>query len=124
MAGRRSLSFVPVLAVAVGLGLSTHEAIADDPDQPARAERCATRLSIALLGESPSAALLSSPDPQAQTADMLKTPGFRERFARFVNAPYNRDPGTTPGQDASYWLARRILETGRPWRDLFVGPFN
>jgi hypothetical protein len=121
---RRALSFVPVIAVAIGLGMSAHEASADDPDVAARAERCATRLSIALLGESASPALRGAVDPQAQVADLLKSPSFRERFARFVNATFNRDPGNTPGQDAAYWLTKRVLEDGKPWRDLFVGPYN
>ncbi len=124
-ARRRSLaSALPLLAVAMGLGLSAREASAEDPDQAAHAERCATRLSIAILGESPAAALRSSPDPQSQIGSLLVAPAFREKLARFVNASFNRIPGASPGEDAPYWLTLRILEKGRPWRDLFVGPYD
>src|SRR5262245_1972400 len=70
-------------AVAIGLRMSAHEASADAPDGAADAERFATRLSIPLLGESAAPALRSAVDPQAQVAELLKSPSFRERFARF-----------------------------------------
>jgi hypothetical protein len=122
MLGRR-LASIPVLGVALGVGL-VHEANADDPDQVARAERCATRLSIAFLGDSASITLRSATDPQSQVGTLLQQPAFRERFARFVNATYNRDPGKRPAEDSAYWLSRQILEQGKPWRELFVGPYN
>lgn len=120
----RRFDLVPFLAIAITVGLATHNASADDPDRAARAERCAMRLSIALLGEAPSPPLRSSADPQAQIPEMLKAPAFREKLARFVNATYNREPGQRSAQDAPYWLARTVLERGRPWRELFVGPYG
>lgn len=121
---RRTLAFVPLLAAAISIGLSTDRARADDPDRAARAERCATRLSIALLGESPTSSLFASADPQSQVDVMVRSPAFREKFARFVNATYNRDPGRRPIEDAPYWLTLHLLERGRPWRELFTGPYN
>jgi hypothetical protein len=120
----RTLVFVPVLAACLAFGLSTDEAKADDPDRAAQAERCATRLSIALLGQSPAASLLESTDPQSEVEALVRTPAFREKFARFVNATYNRDPGRRPAEDAPYWLALHLLERGRPWRELFVGKYG
>lgn len=114
----------PVVAIAAGIALATHEASADDPDQPARAERCATRLSIAILGESPSAALRTAGDPQASVPALLAMPEFREKFARFINATYNRSPGDSEGADAPYYLAKHLLEQGKPWKDLFIGPYD
>lgn len=120
---RRRLAWIPVVAVAIGF-LSTHEVKADDPDQIAHAERCATRLSIAITGESPDAALSSNVDPQSQVGALLAKPTFQEKFARFINATYNRDPGQSPAADAPYWMAKHILENKRPWRDMFVGPYK
>lgn len=124
MLTRRRLAWIPLVGVAIGFGLAAHEVKADDPDQAARAERCATRLSIAITGESPNATLRSATDPQAQTGSLLSTPAFQEKLARFINATYNRDPGKTPGADAAYWMTKHILENKRPWREMFVGPYK
>jgi hypothetical protein len=123
--GQRARRFliIPLIAVAAGFALSTDKAKADDPDQVARAERCGARLSITLLGESP-AATLRAGDPQSQVSTLVTSAGFREKFARFVNAAYNRDPGRRSAEDAAYHLSKHILERGRPWRELFVGPYN
>jgi hypothetical protein len=121
---RVSLSFVPVLAAALGIALATDDARADDPDRLARTERCASRLSIALLGKSPSTVLAAATNPQSMVGDLLKTPEFRDKLARFINATYNRDPGKSAADDAPYWMTLHLLERGRPWRELFVGPYN
>ncbi len=123
---RQRLASLPFLALACAsaFGLSADKASADDVDQAAKAERCATRLSIALLGEAASPGVRASGDPQSLVPALVVAPAFREKLARFVNATYNRDPGKRPAEDAPYWLARHVLETGRPWRDLFVGPYN
>lgn len=120
----RGVVLVPVFATVVTLSLASDKARADDPDIAARTERCATRLSIALLGESPSPALRSAGDPQSEVTELVRAPAFRDKVARFVNATYNRDPGRRPAEDAPYWLTLHILERGRPWRELFVGPYN
>ncbi len=92
--------------------------------EQARQARCATRLSVALLGKSPEGAALVNADPQAGVDAMLASPEFVDRFARFVNASFNRQPGTAPEEDAPYYLAKEILSTLRPWRDLFVGGYR
>src|SRR5262245_2570836 len=76
---------------------------------PEARERCAIRLSTVLLGQSPSTTLIQSTDPQASVDTMLGTPQFIERFARFINASFNRVPGTSPPKDAPYYLAKYIL---------------
>jgi hypothetical protein len=86
--------------------------------------RCAVRLSVALLGKSPSTELLQSATPQGEVDALLADPAFAERFARFVNAAFNPDPGGTPSEDASYFLAKEIISTGKPWKDMFVGRYN
>jgi hypothetical protein len=87
-------------------------------------ERCATRLSSALLGRAPTAALMTSADPQAQVDAMVASADFQEKFARYVNSRFNPDPGTAVAEDASYWLARYVLVNNLPWRDLFVGQYR
>src|SRR5438874_11150460 len=75
-----------------------------------RAERCATRLSIAFTGKSASSALMSSSLPQASVDQLIQTPDFVERFSRFVNSQMNDDPGTNPEDDSAYWLTRYVLQ--------------
>jgi hypothetical protein len=87
-------------------------------------ERCATRVSIALRGLSPDSALLTSANPQSKVAEYLNSTEFQERFARFINATMNVEAGATSEQDSAYHLARYLLVNNRPWRELFVGPYN
>lgn len=93
-------------------------------DKAAFSERCATRLSIAMLGKSPDAALVGSSNPQSKVDAMLSDPAFIERFAQFINATNNAGPGSGPGDDAVYYLAKHVLEKNRPWRDLFAGAYK
>jgi len=86
-------------------------------------ERCGLRLSIALQGKSPDPALLASSDPQAAVADMVGSPEFTERYARFINAQFNGAPSATAAEDPVYYLAKYVLEKQKPWSDLFVGPY-
>jgi hypothetical protein len=86
--------------------------------------RCATRLSTVLLGQSPTPELMASADPQAQVDALLAAPEFHERFARFVNRSFNEDPGLIPAEDASYWLAKKVIAEDLPWRELFVGKYR
>src|SRR5262249_51228927 len=51
-------------------------------------------------------------------------PAFIERFARFINARFNDNRGMTAAEDAPYYLAKEILNTAKPWRDLFVGKYT
>ncbi|HLU66644.1 MAG TPA: hypothetical protein VKZ63_10230, partial [Kofleriaceae bacterium] len=86
--------------------------------------RCATRVSLALTGRSPSEELLAAADPQSMARALMATPEFADYFARFVNASFNPEPGMSPAEDASYYLARKIIEEGRPWAELFNGPYR
>lgn len=94
------------------------------PVDAAARQRCATRLSIALTGQPPSPALLSSPDPQSQIDTLLADEAFVEQFARFINSELNPEPGESPAADATYYLARHVLENKRPWHELFDGPYR
>lgn len=87
-------------------------------------ERCATRLSANILGQSPTTALLGNTNPQSTVDAMIATPMFQEKFARFINAKFNTDPGATPAEDASYYLAKYVLVNNRPWGDLFAGQYR
>jgi hypothetical protein len=55
---------------------------------------------------------------------MLATPEFRDRFSSFVNASFNGGPTTDPTNDPVYFMTRYVLEQNKPWRDLFVGPYD
>jgi len=91
---------------------------------PGSASRCATRLSVAFLGTSPTSTLMQSVDPKSQVDSLLVDPAFYERFARFINATFNSAPSSIPEQDAAYWLTKVILTNDRPWKDLFEGPYR
>jgi hypothetical protein len=119
--------------VAMGMGvplaaLASWASISDSPasapaDEAARV-RCATRVSLALTGRAPSEALLAEADPQSKVDELLADPGFVEQFARYVNSEMNPEPGETPAADATYFLAKHILETNKPWHELFDGKYT
>src|SRR5438046_3160759 len=87
-------------------------------------ERCATRLSVALIGKSATPELLVSADPQSAVDAMLADAAFAERFARFANSQFNPDPGVDATEDASYTLAKYILSNGKPWHEMFDGQYD
>lgn len=87
-------------------------------------ERCAIRLSSNLLGRSPAAGLMTNATPQNQVDTMVNSPEFIERFSRFVNAQMNSLPGEAPAEDASYYMARYVLQNNLPWREMFTGKFR
>jgi hypothetical protein len=98
---------------------------ADATDEALAAhERCATRLSIALLGQTASASLMASPNPTDAVESMLADPAFVERFATFINAQFNPEPGQTLADDASYTLAKYVLTNNRPWHEMFDGKYT
>ncbi len=117
-------ALLPIVAVTGVLALAGRPVRADDPDATAPRERCATRLSIALLGESASDDLITAARPQDHVADLLENPKFAERFARFVNAQLNIKPGATAADDAPYFLVKHVIANRRPWKDLFVGAYD
>ncbi len=116
---------VPVLAAAGALvtkkNAHAEDATADIAEQN---ERCAVRLSMALLGESPDEALLASSNPQSAVDEMVATPAFAERFARFINSELSGTPSDSPANDPVYFLAHHVLTQNKPWSDLFRGPYS
>lgn len=116
---------VPVLAAglaaASGKGARADGSEADKAEQN---ERCAIRLSIALVGKSPDAALFASGNPQSAIDGMIESPEFAERYARFVNAQFNGGPATSPTEDPVYYLAKHVITNNKPWTDLFNGPYD
>ncbi len=94
------------------------------PDDFGKKERCAIRMVIAFRGLSPTPEALSAADPQAGLAPLMSSPEFMEKFARFVNARYNDEPGTTVAEDSAYHLSLYILQNNRPWHELFDGPYD
>jgi hypothetical protein len=119
------------LALAVALGGAAVAALshpskakADPSDQADANARCATRLSIALLGDAPTKELLGSQTPQASVDGMLATPAFRDRWASFVNAKFNGGPAADPLTDTVYFMARWVVANDKPWKDLFIGAYD
>lgn len=121
---RRAVMVLAPLTALTLAALSGRHAKADDPDRTAFNERCATRLSIALLGKSADATLLGSQDPQSNVETMLGSADFNERFASFINSQMNSGPSSAPKEDAVYYLAKHVLTQRKPWKDLFVGPYK
>jgi hypothetical protein len=124
---RISLLALVIPAIAGGAAFFTKgEAQAEDAtaDKAERSERCAVRLSMALLGESPDAKLTTSADPQAAVDAMVETPQFAERFARFINSEVSGSPSENAGNDPVYYLAHHVITQNKPWSDLFIGPYS
>ncbi|MCA9586207.1 MAG: hypothetical protein KC657_12700 [Myxococcales bacterium] len=116
---------IPALALAAGLAAGRGAHADDAPaDRAERSERCAVRLSIALTGKSPDAALMGSADPQSRVDAMLASPEFAERMARFVNAQLNGGPQADATDDPVYYLAKHVVSRGEPWAALFTGPYS
>ncbi len=115
----------PLAAIAIALvASSTSKPVRAGDDAAERRERCATRLSIALLGTSPAPALVSAANPQDQVDAILADAAFVERFARFTNSQLNPQPGEKVAEDASYTLSKYVLTNKKPWSDLFVGQYD
>lgn len=119
------IAIVPLLAGGAAL-VSKSTAHAEDAtaDKAERSERCAVRISMALLGDSPAPDLATSSDPQAAIDAMVRTPIFMERFARFINSEVSGTPSEKPGDDPVYFLAHHVLTQDKPWSDLFIGPYS
>ncbi len=97
---------------------------AEGESDPGANARCATRLSVALLGNAPAADFAASADPQSQVDTMLADPLFIERFSRFINSKFNDGPGATSEEDAAYHTAKYVLTQKQPWKNIFVAPIN
>lgn len=129
MRGARSL--VLVVAIATGMLLAANRRAGagnPEPDVAAFNERCANRLSIAIVGKGATAEQLAAADPRAAIDGLINSGDFRERFARFINQEFNEAPGALTSsaflEDAPYHLTKVVLESGKPWSDLFLGPYN
>jgi hypothetical protein len=116
---------VAACALVIAVSVAAPQRVKADGEAEAitKRERCATRLSIAILGKSPTPAALTSADPQAAVDAMLDDAAFVERFAGFANSQFNPEPGETKADDASYTLAKFILTGKKPWKEMFVGNY-
>lgn len=123
---RRALgALLPLVAIGLAAAsATTTKAVRADDNDVARQERCAIRLSAAILGQSPDAALLTNPNPQSTVGAMVKTPEFQERFSRFINSRFNPEAGANSLEDVTYHLTKYILENNKPWRELYVGQYD
>ena len=122
---RRALgALLPIVAIGMAAASATTSKSVRAEGEAERAERCAIRVSAAIVGKSPDAALLANANPQSAVDDMLKTAEFNEKFARFINARFNPDPGANSLEDQTYHLAKYILENNKPWRELYVGAYD
>lgn len=119
------IAVAPLIAGGAAL-MSRSTAHAEDAaeDKAEHNERCAVRISMALLGDSPAPDLATSSDPQAAIDAMVRTPAFIDRFARFFNSEVSGMPSDKPGDDPVYFLAKHVLTQDKPWSDLFVGPYS
>lgn len=126
----RSLRMLlPVAPLAVGIlfAMSSAPRRAEaDPasDAAEKAEKCATRLYVTMVGDGATATALASPTPQASFDTLVTDPRFVERFSRFVNSQFNRTPGTLPTEDASYYMTKYVLTNNKPWSDMFIGAYD
>lgn len=91
---------------------------------PPLTKRCATRLSIAIAGKSPSAALLASTDLAGAIDTLVGSEDFAERYARFINAEFNSAPAMKATDDPIYFVAKHVITNDKPWSDLFAGPYR
>ncbi len=113
------------LAVAALLGASYERPVlAEGEGDAARRERCATRLSIALVGRSATPASIAEANPQDGVDALIADPAFVDRFARYANRELNPEPGQTAAEDATYTLAKHVLEQKKPWKEMFVGAYE
>ena len=125
----RIRNLIPMAPIALGvvfaLTSSPKRAVADPTsDAKEKAEKCATRLYTAMIGDGATAEALASATPQTYFDTLVATPAFQERFSRYINSQFNRTPGAAPTEDASYYMTKYVLQNGKPWSDMFVGPYD
>lgn len=124
---RALLPALPVAtAVVFALTSTPRRAIAEPAtaDAAERAEKCATRLFTAMVGEGATPEALADSNPQGAFDALVVDARFRERFSRFINSQFNGTPGATPAEDASYYLTQFVLAEEKPWTDMFVGRYD
>jgi hypothetical protein len=94
------------------------------PLEPAAlTKRCAVRLSIALTGKSPDAAVFATKEVGPAVDRLLASPDFADRYARFTNAETNGAPAAA-SEDPVYFLAKHVIANDKPWSDLFTGKYR
>lgn len=125
----RIRSLLPMAPLALGvvfaLSSSPKRAGADGAsDAKEKSEKCATRLFTAMVGDGATADALASGDPQSYFDSLVTTPAFQERFSRYINSQFNRTPGATPSEDASYYLSKYVLQNDKPWTEMFLGQYD
>lgn len=124
---RRALLAVPaaITAGALALGGFSHRSASAEGSEADNARlRCASRLSITLLGENASSALTSASNPLDSVDAMVETPAFSDRFSSFINAKFNGGPAETIDQEVIYYLSKYVIEKNKPWKELFVGHYD
>lgn len=118
-------ALLPAIAVAAALAAGKGaRAEGGEQDKAEANERCAIRLSIALVGKSADASLMTSADPQATVDAMVGSPDFAERWARYVNSAFNGGPSAAATDDPVYYLAKHVVTQNKPWADMFIGPYS
>jgi hypothetical protein len=108
----------------LALTMAASQAWAQNALTADQAERCATRLSVSITGKGPATALMSNADPQSETRALVGSADFQERFARFINASFNDDPGQAPAEDAAYYMAKHVLANYLKWEEMFIGQWR
>lgn len=122
---RSLLPVLPIAAAIIASVAAPKKAGADAAsDAKEKAEKCATRLYTAMVGDGASAEALASANPQTYFDTLVKDARFVERFSRFANSQMNNNPGAVPAEDASYYLTRYVLSNDKPWTDMFVGQYD
>jgi len=124
---RTLLPVAPIAAALLFAMTSTPRRAVAEPaavDAAEKAEKCTTRLFTAMVGEGATPEALANPNPQASFDALAKDARFQERFARFINSQFNDTPGATPSEDASYYLAKYVLEQDKAWSDMFIGRYD
>jgi hypothetical protein len=121
---KKLVAGAPLLVVFAALAAHQGKANADAQDPTEANERCASRVSISILGKTATPDLMTSAAPQAGIDAMLQDPAFQERFSRFINASFNPRPADKAEADAAYYMTKFVLTNNKPWKDMFVGPYK
>ncbi len=119
--------WIPLFAVPLALWAAfstSRRGHAEGNDATEVNERCAVRLSAAIFGQGAPSDFIANGKPQDYVTTMLGDARFTERFARFLNASFNRSPGASAQEDAAYYLGKYVLDHKLPYKDLFLGAYD
>lgn len=120
---RNAVALFTLTALA-GLFAYQREANAEKPTDAASRARCSSRLVVSITGQGATDAQRAWEDPQAHVDELLKAPQFSARFARFLNAEMNPEVSTIAAEDATFFLAKYVLDNDLPYKDLFMGKYR